>query len=145
MSIKSVAHINLRGTARQALNFYHAVFGGQATLVTYGDGGMPHNPADADLLIWGQVVADSGFCVMAFDVPAAMPWDPGQNAYYVSVGGDSADEIAAYWARLAEGATVIVPLAPSKWSPLYGMLKDRFGVTWVLNVAIAPTGQVDYN
>lgn len=82
---------------------------------------------------------------MAFDVPAAMPWDPGQNAYYVSVGSDSADEIAGYWARLAEGATVIVPLAPSKWSPLYGMLKDRFGVTWVLNVAIAPTGQVDYN
>ena len=32
-----------------------------------------------------------------------------------------------------------------RWSPLYCMLKDRFGVTWVLNVAIAPTGQVDYN
>lgn len=33
------------------------------------------------------------------------------------------------------GATVLVPLAQSGWSPLYGMLKDRFGVAWVLDVA----------
>lgn len=135
MSIKSVAHINLRGTARQALNFYHAVFGGQVTLATHGQAGMTDDPAAADLIIWGQVVADSGFCVMAFDVPAAMPWDQGQNAYYVSVRGDSAEEIAGYWAGLAEGATVIAPLAASSWSPLYGMLKDQFGVVWVLDVA----------
>lgn len=72
---------------------------------------------------------------MAYDVPARLPWDPGTNAFLVSVRGDSAAEIAALWDKLAEGATVAQPFAPSGWTPLYGMLKDRFGVTWVLDVA----------
>ncbi|KQQ36285.1 bleomycin resistance protein [Duganella sp. Leaf126] len=137
MSIKSVAHINLRGTAREALGFYRAVYGGQLTLVSYGEAGMAHDPAQADQIIWGQVTAESGFCVMAFDVPEAMPWDPGQNAYYVSVRGDSAEEITGYWQQLSEGATIVQPLAASPWAPLYGMLKDRYGVMWVLDVAAA--------
>lgn len=49
--------------------------------------------------------------------------------------GDAAGEITAIWEKLADGATIIVPLAPAGWSPLYGMLKDRFGVTFVLDVA----------
>ena len=48
--------------------------------------------------------------------------------------GDAADEIARYWEKLSEGAALVQPLEPSFWSPLYGMLKDRFGVTWVLDV-----------
>ncbi len=42
---------------------------------------------------------------------------------------------SALWERLSQGATVVQPLAPSQWAPLYGMLTDRFGVTWVLDVA----------
>jgi uncharacterized glyoxalase superfamily protein PhnB len=42
-------------------------------------------------------------------------------------------EISALWEKLSAGATVVQPLAPSGWIPLYGMLKDRFGVTWVLD------------
>jgi PhnB protein len=39
------------------------------------------------------------------------------------------------WERLADGATVVQPLAPAQWAPLSGMLRDRFGVTWVVDVA----------
>nr|WP_192907086.1 VOC family protein [Glycomyces paridis] len=49
--------------------------------------------------------------------------------------GDDPDELAAAWERLSEGATVIQPLGPSAWAGLYGILKDRFGVTWVLDLA----------
>ncbi|SHF88905.1 hypothetical protein [Devosia limi] len=85
----------------------------------------------------GQVAAANGFCVMAYDVPSHLPWNPGEIAFFVSVRGDDADEILQYWTKLAVGATVIAPLAPSGWAPLYGMVRDKFGVTWVLDVAPA--------
>lgn len=138
MSVKAVTHINLQGNAREALAFYQSVFGGQMQVVTYKDmghmGGV-QDPADADRVVWGQVAADSGFCVMAFDVPVGTPWNQGDKAFYVSVRGETAQEIASLWEKLAEGSTVLQPIAASQWSALYGMLKDRFGVVWVLDVA----------
>lgn len=135
MPVKSVTHINLRGTAREALQTYHAVFGGQIALVSYKDVGRVTDPAEADEIMWGQVVAENGFHVMAYDVPNDMKWHPGENAFFVSVRGDTVDEISGYWEKLSSGSTVIHELGPAMWSPLYGMLKDRFGVTWVMDVA----------
>lgn len=135
MSVKSVTHINLRGTARQALETYHSVFGGDIALVTYQDAGKVTDPAEAEQIMWGQVASGNGFHVMGYDVPGAMDWSQGDNAFFVSVRGDKVDEITGYWEKLSQGATVIQQLAPAMWSPLYGMLKDRFGVTWVFDVA----------
>jgi PhnB protein len=74
---------------------------------------------------------------MAYDVQTGKPWHPGENALYVVVGGSTADEITAPWQKLGAGATILQDLAPSQWSPLYGMLKDRFGITWVFSLASA--------
>jgi PhnB protein len=137
MSVTAVTHINLRGNARQALEFYQSVFGSRIALVTYKDAGNVQDPSDADHIMWGQVDTDNGLRVMAYDVPVAMPWNQGENAYFVSVRGDTAEEIAAYWKKLSGGSTIVQPLQPAAWSALYGMLKDRFGVTWVLDV-VAP-------
>ncbi len=89
--------------------------------------------------MWGQVASSDGFHVMAYDVPSSMTWDRGSNPFFVSVRGKSAAEITGYWEKLSNGSTVAVPLAPASWAPLYGMLTDTFGVTWVLDV------EVDYN
>ena len=134
MSVTAVTHINLRGTARQALEFYQSVFGGQIALVTYKDAGNVQNPSDADHIMWGQVDSENGFRVMAYDVPAGTPWNQGEKAYFVSLRGDSTEEIAALWKKLSDGSTIVQPLQPAQWSALYGMLKDRFGVVWVLDV-----------
>lgn len=137
MSITTTTHINLRGDARAALELYRDVFGGELTVVTYGDAHSAQDPAEADHVMWGQVVSPDGFHVMAYDVPAAQPWSPGENPYFVSVRGASADEISGLWERLSARSTVVVPLAPAGWAPLYGMLRDPFGVVWVLDVAVA--------
>ena len=135
MSISTVAHLNFRGDARPALEFYRSVFGGDLVVVTYRDAGAVQDPAEADQVMWGQVTSPAGFQLMAYDVPSATPWDQGQNAYFVSVRGGSADEVTGYWDKLSDGATVRQPLAPAGWAPLYGMLRDQFGVVWVLDVA----------
>ncbi|KYF80318.1 bleomycin resistance protein [Sorangium cellulosum] len=135
MTVSVTNHLNFRGDARAALEFYRSVFGGDLTIVTYKDAHNVQAPSEADQVMWGQVAAKNGFRVMAYDVPSRTPWEQGENAFFVSVRGDSAAEISALWEQLSAGATIVQPLAPSGWTPLYGMLRDRFGVTWVLDVA----------
>jgi PhnB protein len=140
MSVTTTTHLNFRGAAREALDFYRSVFGGRVVAVTYRDAGAVQNENEADQVMWGEVVTDGGFHVMAYDVPSHLPWDQGENPFFVSVRGDDADEISALWHRLAEGSTVVRPLGSAQWAPLYGMLTDRFGVTWVLDVAAPYNG-----
>ena len=132
MSVTTAPHLNFRGDAREALEFYQKVSGGDLAVITYGDMGNAENP---DQVVWGQVRGGNGFHVMAYDVPAARPFSRGDDPFFVSLRGDSAEEISALWDKLSDGATVVAPLAASPWAQLYGMLKDRFGITWVLDVA----------
>ncbi|MBO4269386.1 VOC family protein [Microbispora triticiradicis] len=140
MSVKSVTHLNFRGDARAALEFYQSVFGGHLAVVTYKDAGNVQDPAEADQVMWGQVAAGNGFHVMAYDVPSRLPWDRGENSFFLSLRGETTEEITAYWERLSDGAVVTQPLEPAQWAPLYGMLTDRFGVVWVVDVATGYTG-----
>ncbi|WP_030902779.1 VOC family protein [Streptomyces sp. NRRL F-5126] len=140
MSVTTTTHLNFRGTAHEALEFYRSVFGGRTAVVTYKDAGAVGDESEADWVMWGEVAGDNGFHVMAYDVPSQLPWSQGENAFFVSVRGDGAEEIAALWDGLAEGSAVVRPLGPAQWAPLYGMLTDRFGVTWVLDVTAPHNG-----
>lgn len=134
MSISVSNHLNFRGDARAALEFYQSVFGGELMIFTYEDANKVQDPSEANQVMWGQVAAGNGFQMMAYDVPVAMPWSRGENSAFVSVRGESAEEITAFWEKLADGATIVQDLGPAAWAPLYGMLKDRFGIVWVLDV-----------
>jgi PhnB protein len=130
----AIIHLNFRGNARAALEFYQSVFGGHLMVVSYADAGAVQNPGEADQVLWGQVASETGVRLMAYDVPSALAWEPGTIPFFVALRGTSADDITAYWNGLTAAATVVQPLGPSAWSPLYGMLKDRFGITWVLDL-----------
>jgi PhnB protein len=136
MTIKTVTHINLRGNARAALEFYQSVFGGHLVAVTFADAHNVTNPDEANQIMWGEVASPDGFHVMAYDVPSALPYNHGEIPYFISVRGTTADEITGYWAKLSANGTIKAPLAPAGFSPLYGMVTDQFGVTWVLDVAV---------
>lgn len=136
MTVLTTPHLNFRGDARAALEFYHSVFGGQIVLVTNQNAFSVETPEEADQIKFGQVVGANGFQLMAYDVPASVAYGRGEKPFFVSVRGDSADEIADLWGRLVEGSTIVADLAPSPFSPAYGMVTDRFGVTWVLDVAV---------
>jgi len=135
MSITTTTHLNFRGQARPALDFYRSVFGGAVTAFTYGEAHNVQDPAEANQLMWGEVRGDSGIHLMAYDVPGRMPYEQGVNSLFVSVRGTDAEEIRSYWRGLSEDSTIVADLGPAPWgAPLYGMLRDRFGVIWVLDV-----------
>lgn len=155
MGIKTTTHLNFRGTAKQALDFYQSVFGGQVFATTYGDVGMPKEAPGADKIVFGQVENEDGFRLMAYDVPGHDETDGTAIAgtttrengatitdrtFFQSVRGESLEEVTAYWNALSDGAEIIEPLAASPWSPGFGMLTDKFGVTWVIDVQAAYAG-----
>ncbi len=135
MSVQTTPHINFRGDARVALEFYATVVGGQTTLVTYEDLHKVQNPDEAQWIMWGQAEAPNGFRVMAFDVSSVRPYDRGVASFFIALRGETVEEITAIWEKLAAGAVILTPLGPAPWAPdsAYGMLADRFGVTWVID------------
>ena len=141
MALRTVTHLNFKGNARAALAFYHEVFKGQQTLVTYAQAGQAEAACDPENIIWGQVIGEDGIALMAYDVQANRDWSPGSNAFFVSLRGDDIDAILPLWNALSDGAEVLQAPTASQWSPLYGMLRDRFGITWVVDV-VTPGQQV---
>ncbi|WP_280234914.1 VOC family protein [Nocardia cyriacigeorgica] len=149
MTINAVAHLNFHGQARAALEFYQSVFGGRLTLATYADFGMRTESPDATKVVFGQIIAENGFRVMAYDVPGpdtpidrSAPTTHRENGttrteepFFLSVRGESVEEVRALWEALSAGATVIEEFGPAQWAPAFGMLRDRFGITWILDVA----------
>ena len=135
MTITTTAHANFRGQARDALTYYHSVFGGELALATYAEIHSAETPETADHIAFGRVKAADGFDLMAYDVQPSKGYDPGKNAFYVTVQGTDTDEITARWNGLANGArAILTPLARAPFAPLYGMLTDRFGITWIIGV-----------
>lgn len=149
MSIVTSTHLNFRGDARAALEFYQFVFGGEITITTYGDFGMPKDAPGADKVVFGKVESADGFRVLAYDIPgqsggsaASAGTTSRENgvtltdqAFFLAIDTQTLDEAQGYWARLAVGATTVEPLAASAWSAGFGMLTDGFGVSWIVGVA----------
>jgi PhnB protein len=134
MTVTTTAHVNFRGQAREALSFYQSVFGGDLSLATYTDIHSVESQEQADHIAFGRVKATNGFDIMAYDVQPSKGYNPGENTFYVTLQGNDPDEIRAQWDGLANGATILIPLAPAPFAPLYGMVTDRFGVTWIVGV-----------
>jgi PhnB protein len=103
MSVTTTTHINFRGDARKALEFYQLVFGGDLSIATYADIHSVEDPAQTDQVAFGRVTAPNGFDIMAYDVQPSKSYDPGQNAFYVTLQGTNAEEITAVWDALVTG------------------------------------------
>jgi PhnB protein len=128
-------YISFTDNARQAMEFYKDVFGGTLALHTFGEYGAKDSP-EADKIMHGMLETESGFTLMGADSPPGMDLRRGDNVA-VSLSGDDADELRGYWAKLADGGTVTVPLEKQMWGDEFGMCVDRFGTAWMVNIAQA--------
>jgi PhnB protein len=126
-------YINFADTARQALEFYRGVFGGDLSLSTFGEVGAAEG-AHADKIMHGQLETPTGYTLMASDTPPGMERDEGATIS-ISLSGDDADELRGYFARLSEGGSVTVSLEKQMWGDEFGMCVDQFGIAWMVNIS----------
>ena len=126
-------YLNFRGRAREALEFYGSVFGGDTAVSTFGEFGEAPPGTRADDVMHGQLETPMGFTLMCSDVPSAMELTPGNNIT-VSLSGDDAEALRGYWERLAADGTVVFALERQMWGDEFGRCVDRFGVPWLVNI-----------
>jgi PhnB protein len=125
-------YISFNGNAREAMEFYTSVFGGELTTSTFGEYGDTGPGSDG--IMHAQLETPSGYTIMASDTPEGMSYEPGTNIT-VSLSGDDSDELRGYWTKLSDGGTVAVPLEKQMWGDEFGQLTDRFGIGWLVNIA----------
>lgn len=134
MQSKLNPYISFQGNARDAMEFYKSVFGGALDLTTFKEGGMSQNQADADQIMHAMLIAENGMTIMGADTPDGTEYNRGTNIS-ISLSGDNEAELTEYYNKLVDGGTVAEPLQKAPWGDTFGMLTDKFGIFWMVNIA----------
>ncbi|RLP94498.1 MULTISPECIES: VOC family protein [unclassified Micromonospora] len=125
-------YLNFPGTAREAMEFYHRVFGGDLTMNTFGEFGSTE-PGLTDQIMHARLESPNGFTLMASDTAPGMNHVPGTNIA-ISLSGDNADELRGYWEQLSASGSVTMPLEKQMWGDEYGQCVDPYGIDWMVNI-----------
>lgn len=129
-------YVTFDGNARAAMEFYRDVFGGQLSIDTF-DGYVPdETPAEQkQRIMHSSLATPNGLTLMGADTAPGMPFSDGARIT-ISLSGPQADDadLRRYWAGLADGGTVTMPLEIAPWGHAFGALTDRNGVSWFVNI-----------
>jgi PhnB protein len=128
-------YLTFDGTAREAMEFYQSVFGGELRINTFGEFGSP-DPAIADRVMHAMLTTEQGYTLMASDTAPGMSYNPG-NTITCSLSGDPGEGLEDAWEKLSDGGTVVMPFEKQMWGDLYGQCRDKFGVQWMVDVVAA--------
>ncbi|MGO1920447.1 MAG: VOC family protein [Microbacterium sp.] len=129
-------YLSFRDSAREAMEVYQSVLGGDLTLSTFGE--MPGSgtaEGEENLVMHAQLNAPGGLVLMASDTPTGMEYEKPQGIS-VSLSGGSVDTdyLHRAWEGLVEGGNAAMPLAEAPWGGEFGMLVDRFGISWMVAI-----------
>jgi PhnB protein len=124
-----IPYIQLRGTAREALEFYARVFGGTAELHTYEEFGRSDGPAEA---IAHGLLVDGPIQLYGADAAESEPAFLADGLMLALLGTAEPTTLARWFEALSEGGTVIDPLQSREWNASDGQVRDRFGLHWLV-------------
>jgi PhnB protein len=117
---------------REAMTFYKNIFGGELTLMTLGESPMAGEmPAEAQNKIMHSSLISPGIEFSGSD----MMMDKaiiGDNVG-LSLVTKSEEETRTLFSKLSEGGSVFMPLEKTFWSPLFGVVTDKYGIEWMIN------------
>jgi PhnB protein len=126
-------YLSFNGTAREAMEFYADVFGGSLAVDDWADYLGAGSP-DAGRVGHAVLETEAGYTLMAGDSRSDDEYAP-MAGVSVSLSGDDADVLRSYWKHLSADAEITVPMAVQPWGDEFGSCIDRFGVSWLVNIA----------
>lgn len=146
MAYELRAYINFPGNTREAMEYYHSIFGGELQIMTFGD--IQALPADSPSLnkVMNSELRTEAFTLMAADIIDETPIDVTLgNNFNIALVGNSAETLQALapaFQKLAEdpAAQVHMPLSRVMWGAVFGSLIDKFGTPWMFNIDV-PAGE----
>jgi PhnB protein len=121
------------GKAREAMEFYQSVLGGELNVMTFGDMGTEGDLATQ--VMHSQLETPAGFTLMVADAPPEMVQVTYGDNISVSLSGDDTEELTGYFNGLADGGNITMPLEKQVWGDVFGQVVDKFGVSWLVNIA----------
>ncbi len=135
-------YLSFPGTTREAFAFYAQALGASIqTLLRYADMPAPEQPMQGcgeggapsgDGIMHASLVLPGGALLFAGDTPPGMPFE-GMKGVMLALEYDTIDQAHSAFNALAQGGQITMPLAPAFWARSFGMLTDRFGVSWAIN------------
>ncbi len=127
-------YINFKDNTREAMEFYHSVFGGKLNISTFKDYHASQDPSEDNLIMHSQLETNNGILLMASDTPNRMDYRTGTNMS-ISLSGDNEAELTEFYNKLSDGGTITMPLEKAIWGDSFGMFVDKFGVQWLVNIS----------
>jgi|ERR1700683_3074936 len=122
------------GDTKPMLEFYHKVLSGKIYLQTYGESPMPVADSHKDRILHGVVEVSDYIAIMAADSPPDMPLSSTHSNVSLSLMGPDEDRLRKIFDALAEGGKITMPLEKQFWGDLFGMVDDKFGTHWMVNI-----------
>jgi PhnB protein len=126
-------YLNFNGTTKDAMEFYQSILGGDLVMQTYGESGMSQSEEDKGKIMHAEL-RNKDLSFMASDGNPEHPVHMGDNIHMSIVGSDET-LLSEWFDSLADGGTVDMPLAKQFWGDTFGMLTDKFGVHWMVNIS----------
>ena len=124
-----IPYLSFPGNAREALEFYADVFGGDLQLHTYAEFSRTDGPQDA---IAHGVLRGGPVSLFGSDAAVGEPPVRIQGAMLSLLGTAEPGTLHRWFDRLAVGGTVLDPLAPKPWGASDGQVVDRYGLPWLV-------------
>ncbi len=130
-------YLNFNGNAEEAFNFYKSVFGGEFKMVQRFKevpGSEKYSAAEGDKIMHISLPIGNGNFLMASDALESMGQkvNPGNN-FYISLEADNKEEAKKLFNGLSSGGKIEMPLEDTFWGAYFGMLKDKFGIKWMIS------------
>ncbi|MDN3579756.1 VOC family protein [Mucilaginibacter flavus] len=129
-------YVNFPGNTEEAFNFYKSVFGGEfAAVIRFADMGA-ENVAEEDKnkLMHIALPIGKGNILMATDTVGEMGMGYKQgNNFHLSLNVESKEEGDTIYNALSADGITTVPMSMSAWGSYFGMLVDKFGISWMVS------------
>lgn len=133
MAVKLNPYFVMNGNANEAIRFYEKVLNAKITFKqTFGE--MPENPeyplpADAKELVSHAMLQIGEDAIMFSDTFPGQPHQSGTQVT-VCITTNDKEQATQFFQGLQQDGKVSTPLQETFFSPAYGVLTDKFGVTW---------------
>ncbi|HEX4140732.1 MAG TPA: VOC family protein [Candidatus Methylacidiphilales bacterium] len=131
--MKLNTYLHFKGNCEEALKFYEKALGMKLVfLLRYSEApaGNECAPEMGKQIMHGRLVAGDNV-IMASDCPPDR-YAP-QAGFSMSINVDTPAEADKYFNALSEKATICMPIEETFWAQRFGMLIDKFGVSWMVN------------